>query len=178
MNTPPSAPQRILVYGVTGSGKSHAARRIAEIHGLPLVLADELAWQPGWRQVDAAAQREIFTRLVAGDRWVFDTAYGIWRDVVLSRVDLIVALDYPRWLSLSRLLTRTVHRMVTREPVCNGNVESVRQVFSRDSIIVWHFRSFTRKRRRIREWSSEPAGPPILTFGRPRDLDRWLAAGR
>lgn len=175
MTTPSCTPERILVYGVTGSGKSHAAHRISEVYGLPLVLADELAWEPGWRHVEPEGQREIFTRLATGDHWVFDTAYAGWRDVVLSRVDLIVALDYPRWLSLLRLLTRTVHRMVTREPVCNGNIESVRQDFSRDSVIVWHFSSFTSKRRRIRAWSSEPDGPPILSFRRPRDLDRWLA---
>lgn len=185
MTTPSCAPQRVLVYGVTGSGKSHAAQRIAEIYGLPLVLADELAWQPGWRQVEPEAQcgsgqpqREIFTRLAARDRWAFDTAYGIWRDVVLSHVDLIVALDYPRWLSLLRLLSRTLHRMLTRERVCNGNIESVRHVFSRESIIVWHFRSFERKRQRIQEWSTEPDGPPILTFRRPRDLERWCETQR
>lgn len=178
MTTPPCAPKRILVYGVTGSGKSHAAYRISKVYDLPLVLADDLTWQPGWRQVEPEAQREIFTRLAAGDRWVFDSAYGIWRDAVVARVDLIVALDYPRWLSLSRLMARTVHRMVTRERVCNGNIESPRRIFNRDSIIRWHFQSFARKRRRIREWSSDPAGPSILTFRRPGDLDHWLAAER
>ncbi len=167
-------PQRILVYGVTGSGKSSGATRISEKFGLPLVLADEVAWQPGWQQVEPERQREIFTALAADEQWVFDTAYGIWIDVVLHRVDLIVALDYPRWFSLQRLLRRTARRMVTREPVCNGNFESLRMVLSKDSIIVWHFRSFPRKRRRIRAWATDPTAPPMHRLRRPRDLERWL----
>ncbi|MGB3828471.1 MAG: adenylate kinase [Ornithinimicrobium sp.] len=174
MSTTDPTPRRILVYGVTGSGKSHAARRIAELRGLPLVLADEVAWQPGWQQLEPERQREVFAALAAGDRWVFDTAYGIWLDVVLPRVDLIVALDYPRWFSLQRLLRRTGRRIVTREPICNGNAESLRMAFSRDSIIAWHFRSFPRKRRRIRTWAQDPASPPMRRFRRARHLNRWL----
>ncbi len=174
MNAADPSPQRILVYGVTGSGKSHTARHLADIHGLPLVLADDLSWQPGWRQVEPQRQREMFAELADGDRWVFDTAYGIWLDIVLPRADLIVALDYPRWFSLQRLLRRTVRRMVTREKVCNGNVESLRQAFSSDSILIWHFRSFARKHRRIQAFTQDPAIAPTLVFRRSSGLERWL----
>lgn len=64
--------------------------------------------------------------------------------------EVIVALDYPRWLSLARLLRRTWRRVRDSQPVCNGNIETWAQVFGRDSIIVWHFTSFARKRARIR----------------------------
>ncbi|MGC1209204.1 MAG: adenylate kinase [Ornithinimicrobium sp.] len=168
-------PQRILVYGVTGSGKSHAATRISEKFGLPLVLADELTWQPGWQQVEPERQREIFADLAADERWVFDTAYGIWIDQVLPRVDLIVALDYPRWFSLQRLCRRTAQRIVTHTPICNGNTESLRMALGKDSIIAWHFRSFSRKRRRIRAWAADPSAPPMHRFRAPGDLERWLA---
>lgn len=57
MATSAAVPQRILVYGVTGSGKSHAAQRLADIHRLPLVLADELAWKPGWQLHDSEPAR-------------------------------------------------------------------------------------------------------------------------
>src|SRR3954467_15292394 len=54
----PLTERRILVYGVTGSGKSTAATRIAAVTGLPLHLADELTWLPGWVPVDDDVQRE------------------------------------------------------------------------------------------------------------------------
>ena len=71
---------RILVYGVTGSGKSTAAQRIAARTWLPLTLADELTWAPGWIPVAEDEQRRRLAAVVAQDRWVLDTAYGAWLD--------------------------------------------------------------------------------------------------
>lgn len=170
-------PRRILVYGVTGSGKSTAAQRIAAATGLPLTLADELTWLPGWEPVPEAAQRETFAAIAAGERWVLDTAYAAWLDVVLPRADLVVCLDYPRWLSLQRLLRRTISRAIDQQPICNGNTESWRGMVSRDSIIMWHFRSFARKRARMRSWARAPGGGPrVVLFSRPRRLEAWLPA--
>ena len=110
----PLTERRILVYGVTGSGKSTAATRIAAATGLPLHLVDELTWLPGWVPVDDDVQRERFAGIVASDEWVLDTAYAAWKDLVLQRCQLVVGLDYPRWLSLARLVRRTLIRLVDR----------------------------------------------------------------
>ncbi len=171
----PLTERRILVYGVTGSGKSTAATRIAAATALPLHLADELTWLPGWVPVDDDVQRERFAEIVAADEWVLDTAYAAWKDLVLQRCQLVVGLDYPRWLSLARLVRRTLIRLVDRRPICNGNVESLRGTLSQDSILVWHFRSFSRKRARMRAWAASE-DVPILLFRRPAELERWLAS--
>ena len=174
----PSAPlteRRILVYGVTGSGKSTAAARIADATTLPLHLVDELTFLPGWAPVDQDTQRVTFSDITATSAWVLDTAYASWSDVVLPRCELVLGLDYPRWLSLGRLLRRTTARIIDRKPVCNGNVETIRTALSRDSIIVWHVTSFARKRMRMRAWAAAPDGPPVLLFRRPSELERWLA---
>ena len=169
-----SRPDRIVVVGVTGSGKSTLAARIAERTGLPYVPADDLTWQPGWVPVPDEEQRRRIAEVCAGQRWVLDAAYGKWGDIVLARTQLVVGLDYPRWLSLSRLLRRTFVRSVTRERICNGNVESVRQMFSADSIVRWHFTSFARKRQRIRAWEADPDGPAVVRLTSPRETRRWL----
>ncbi len=103
-----------------------------------------------------------------------DSAYSGWRDIVLARADLVVALDYPRWLSLRRLVQRTIRRCVTREQVCNGNTESFRRVFTRDSIILWHFTAFPRKREALERMKADPDMPPVISFRRPADLDAWI----
>jgi hypothetical protein len=83
-----------------------------------------------------------------------------------------VALDYPRWFSLQRLLRRTVSRAATGQEMCNGNTETWRQMFSRDSIIVWHFRSWRRKRARIHQWVSDPSTALERAAAGGRALDR------
>ena len=167
-------PDRILVYGVTGSGKSTAALASGARTGLPVTLVDELTWLPGWVPVEESVQREVIGEIVAGERWVLDSSYGDWLGFVLPRAQLVVGLDYPRWLSLSRLVRRTVSGAITREPRCNGNVESWRNMLSRKSIIRWHFQSFARKRERMRAWAASPDGPEVLLFRHPRELEAWL----
>jgi adenylate kinase family enzyme len=173
----PPAPSRVIFYGVTGSGKSSAARAYARATGLPEFSADDdIGWLPGWQQRTVPEQRDIAARIAARNQWVLDSAYGAWRDVVLPRAELIVGLDYPRWLSLARLVRRTLRRAVTREPVCNGNQETIARVFINDSIIRWHFRSFTRKRKVMRGLAADRGMPTTILFRHPRELDAWLAA--
>lgn len=167
-------PTRVMVYGVTGSGKTTLARALAERAGLPFYDVDELTWNPGWQAKSAEEQRAIFAEICARDAWLLDTAYGIWLDIPLARMQRIVALDYPRWVSLGRLVRRTVARAVDKRPVCNGNTESWRLVFSRQSILAWHFRSFRRKRERIREFATLP-GVALVVLRSPREADAWLA---
>ena len=144
--------RKILVYGVTGSGKSTLAKRIGERLDLPYHAIDDLTWEPGWVQVSDEIQRERVAAICATDAWVIDSAYGRWADVPLARADLIVGLDLPRWLSLSRLVRRTVRRIVLRQETCNGNRETFRNTFlTSDSIVRWHFRSFKRNPRTTRD---------------------------
>jgi adenylate kinase family enzyme len=163
-----------MVYGVTGSGKTTLAKEIAKRSGLPCVLIDDLTWQPGWVPVPPDEQRRIIGEVCARDRWVIDHGYGAWIDLPLARADLIVGLDYPRLLSLARLVRRCVSNVVTRRRLCNGNTESLRNLLTRDSIIGWHFTSFRRKRRRMRAWLVDPDAPAVVLFQRPRDAAAWV----
>lgn len=170
------AARRIVVYGVTGSGKSTLAARISAVTGIPWHAVDELTWRPGWIEVPPEEQRRVIEMICAGPEWILDAAYGKWLDIPLRRVDVVVALDYPRWFSLQRLVRRTLNRLVRHTPVCNGNYESLRGMISpRDSIIGWHFRSFAHKRSRISAWAADPAGPAVLRLRSPRVTRSFLA---
>ena len=167
--------RRVMLYGVTGAGKTTAAARISEVTGIPWFSVDDLTWEPGWVAVPPEEQRRRMTEICAGDTWLLDTAYGDWLDVPMARVELVVALDYPRWLSLQRVVRRTLARVLDKKTICNGNTETWRQMLGSDSIIRWHFRSFPRKRDRIAAWAADLEGPRVLRFTTPRELDRWIA---
>jgi adenylate kinase family enzyme len=139
--------RKILVYGVTGSGKTTFARRLSEKTGIPWTSVDDLAWLPGW--------------VSTGDEYQ------------IGRAELVIGLDYPRWFSLLRLVRRTLARVIDKQPVCNGNFENWRLMLSRESILLWHFKSFSRKRARMRKWSQDPDRAVIL-FRNHREAESWL----
>jgi adenylate kinase family enzyme len=170
----PDDARRVLIYGVTGSGKTTLAARLAAATGIAWHSVDDLTWEPGWVEVPGEEQRRRIGQICEQPEWILDTAYGKWLDLPLAHALLIIALDYPRWFSLQRLIRRSVIRVVGRRAVCNGNRESWRGLFARDSIIVWHVKSFHRKRQRIRQWSSDPTMPPVLRFTSSRETDVWL----
>jgi len=159
---------------VTGSGKSTAAVKIGARLGIPVILADEIGWLSGWVQRDRDEQHAIVSELVAGGSWVADSAWSGWTDLVVPHADVIVGLDYPRLVSLWRLVRRTVRRVRTGELICNGNKESLWRALGPESIIRWHFQSWKKKRMRMRAWAADPAAPPTLLFRRPRDLEAWI----
>ena len=164
----------MLVYGVTGSGKTTLAERMSRVTGLPWHSVDELTWEPGWMAVPDDEQRRRIAAICAQPEWILDTAYARWLDVPLSRAELVVGLDYARWVSLGRLVRRTVTRWRAGTIICNGNREPRRVAFSRDSIVAWHFRSFGHKRARMRAWAAQPEGPRVLLLGSPGQAERWL----
>jgi len=168
-------PNRILIYGVTGSGKTTLAARISTITGIPWHAVDELTWEPGWVQVPDDEQQRRIEVICAGECWILDTAYARWLDIPLARTELIVALDFPRWFSLFRLIRRTVTQAIDHQPICNGNRESFRLLVSGHSIIVWHFKQFRPMRSRIRGWETDYSTPATIRFTSPRQLERWLA---
>lgn len=153
------------------------ARRIGSGLGLPWhSVDDEVGWLPGWVERPRDEQRALASRIVSAEEWVLDSSYGHWRDVVLDRAELIVALDYPRRVSLIRLLVRTARRVVTGEEVCNGNRESLGRTLSSQSILAWHFRSFARKREQIAKWVADPSAPPVVRLRTPHQAEVWLGS--
>lgn len=171
-------PQRVLILGSTGSGKSTLAARVSERTGLRFVHTDDLIWEPGWVLVDEAEKQRRIADVLLADRWVLDAVPSSCLAMALARADQVVGLDYPRWLSLQRLVRRTARRVITRESVCNGNTESLRETFSRNSIFAWHFRTFTRNRRRMRALEADRTAPPVVRLTSQRETDAWLRSLR
>jgi adenylate kinase family enzyme len=139
--------RRIAIVGTTGSGKTTLAQAISERLRIPHVELDELYWGPDWVPVSLQAFRERTEMALDGDAWVSDGNYGKVRDIVWRRADTVVWLDYSLPVILGRLTWRTLRRILTREDLWSGNRERFHvQFFTRNSLFLWAFRTFHRRR--------------------------------
>ena len=168
---------RMVVVGTTGSGKTTVGRRIAKALGAPFIEMDALNWGPNWTERPLEVFREELAEAIRGSSWVLDGNYSKVRDVYLPNANTIVWLDYPFLVNFWQLLTRIFRRGVKGEVLWNGNVERLAtHFFTRDSLILWFFKSYWRRRRTYPELFSGPEGSHLKVIrltGRGK-TEAWL----
>jgi adenylate kinase family enzyme len=168
--------RRILVVGTTGSGKSTLARALARRLGLPHHELDTLYFTgPGWAVNPRLA--EDVARLAAAPGWIIDSiGYPEVRDLLWSRADTVVWLDYPRRVVMPRVLRRSLRRTVTREPVYGGNRETWSGWLTRDHPAWSAWAQHAPRRHEIARRTASPGDRPLTVhrFPHPRTAGRWL----
>lgn len=170
--------RRIVVVGTSGSGKTTLAKTLAARFGLPRIELDALHWEAGWTPAPPERFRACALAAIAGERWVLDGGYGAVREVVWSRAELLIWLDYPMPVLLWRLFWRACRRIRSREELWNGNREEFRMNFlSRESLFVWVVQTHHRRRRDYERLLASPAyaNLPVRRFRTPGATARWLA---
>lgn len=151
-------PRRVVVVGVTGSGKTAFAARIAAIIAAPHTELDSLYHEANWRPAAIDVFRERVRAATAGGTWVVDGGYASHvRDIAWARADTLVWLDYGLPLILARLFRRTLRRRIRNEELWNGNRESLRTHFmSKDSLFLWALQTHKKHRRAYPEYFANP----------------------
>jgi adenylate kinase family enzyme len=170
---------RIVVVGTTGSGKTTLSRQLAERFGVPHIELDALHWEPHWTEAAPDVFRQRVTDALSARSWVVDGNYSKTRDIVWSRADTLVWLDYPLSVCLYRLLKRTIRRAATHELLWGTNCENWRQAFfSRDSLFLWALTSHRRRQRTFPAALRQPAYAHlcVIRLRSPRSTRRWLAS--
>lgn len=170
----PGQPQRVLVAGTSGAGKTTLAARVGTAFGLPFVEIDSLFHGPNWtRRETFVADVEAFC---AQPRWVTEWQYHDVRALLAGRADLVIWLDLPRRTVMRQLIGRTLRRRVHRQVLWSGNVEPpLRTVFTDpEHIVRWAWTTHAELAQRIAELSRLRPDLAIVRFRSRREVRQWL----
>jgi adenylate kinase family enzyme len=171
----PHRPRRVVVAGVSGTGKTTAAARIAQALGCEHVEIDALFHGPGWQpRPTFAADVDAFT---VQESWVTEWQYTSARPLLAARADLMVWLDLPFRVTLTRLTRRTLRRRLRRETLWNGNREAPLHTFltDRGHVVRWAITTRHRLRTAVPDAATAHPGLVVVRLSSQREVDAWTA---
>jgi adenylate kinase family enzyme len=172
---------RICVIGVTGSGKSLLAEKLANRLGLEYIELDALYWKPGWVESDDDEFRARVRAATCTPGWVVAGNYRKVRDITWPRAQVVIWLDYPFLLVLGRLWSRTWQRWWTKELLWGTNYERLLphfRLWSKESLFNWLVQSYGRHKRQYPRLLASPEYSHLVVyrFRQPGDTEDWLGA--
>ena len=170
----PTLPQRVLVAGVSGAGKSTLSRRVAELLRLPYTELDSLFHGPNWEpRADFVSDVE---HLSSAPGWATEWQYRQVRPLLAERAELLIWLDYPVRVSMSRLIRRTVRRRLRREELWNGNYEGpLWGIFTDDDhIIRWGWNTRYSLKKLVPTLEERFPGLCVVRLTSPAEAQAWL----
>ena len=169
---------RIVVIGTSGAGKTTLARELARRLGVTHIEIDALHWEANWTATPADRLRAKVQAALnaAEDGWSCDGNYSTVRELIWSRADLIVWLDYSMTITFTRVFRRTLSRWWNGEVLWNGNREQLWMHFlHRDSLLLWVITTWRRRRRDYPKLlRSHQCARKILRFREPAQTQQWL----
>lgn len=168
--------RRVVVVGVTGSGKTTLAQAVARRLGLPHIELDALFWGPNWTPSPREAFRARAAESLAGPAWVTDGNYSSLRDLIWPRAQALIWLDFSLPVVMWRLARRTAQRVARGTVLWNGNRERLAHQLNRESLFLWALKTHPRHRRDYPALLALPehAHLQVARLRSPRAAEVWL----
>lgn len=171
--------KRIVVVGVTSSGKSTLAETLAKRFDMNFIELDALHWEPGWQEAGPEVFRSRVENAIKAEKWAIAGNYREVRNITWPQAEAVIWLDYPFLIILAQLTRRTFRRWWKHELLWGTNYESLRthfKIWSEESLFHWLFRTYWRRKREytILLSQSENQHLKVIRLRHPRETVKWL----
>lgn len=161
--------KRILIIGCSGAGKSTLSKILAKRWGLPLYHLDAIFWNEGWVPTPKPEFKEKLKDVLEQPNWIIDGNFDSTLEMRAQYADMIIFLDFPNWLCLSRVLKRVwTYRGKTRPDMAAGCPEKVDIEFAR-----WIWRYPKQARPGVLEVLRK-TNADVVVLKTPTEIENWL----
>lgn len=171
---------KINVIGTSGSGKSTLGKRLADKLNVPYIEMDQVYWEADWHEPEDDV---FFPRLEAAldcDEWVLDGNYTRTTPIKWADVDTVIWVDYGFARTCWQAFKRAMQRAISQEELWpgTGNRETFRQLFTRDSILLWTLKTYHKNRQKYLATMADAryAHIQFVHLRCPKDVDAYVAS--
>lgn len=168
-----------MIVGTSGSGKSTLARKLSKSLKINDIELDGLYWLPHWTESALPEFRsKILSEMNKSTGFVIHGNYNKVRDITWKNSEIVIWLDYPKYIVMWRVLRRSILRLLKNETLWAGNKESFKKTFlSKDSIILWAWNTYELRRKQYEHLIVEPEYKHIKVFriNSPKELKSFLS---
>lgn len=139
---------RIIVVGSCGCGKTYTGKKISKNFGIPFTDLDDLYWLPNWIVQDRDKFISGIKETASKPSWVIAGSQFSLRELTWPKADYVIWIDLPLPLLLYRVIKRSIKNIITKQPFCNGNYETLGRLFGKYSIVTWTIKRYFSKKQR------------------------------
>lgn len=116
--------KKIVVVGVSASGKSTFTKKLAAKTNLPATFMDAIMWKPGWVYIGDEETIRKLDEVSLAEKWIIEGYISKnARTFVFDRADTIIYLDYSPWVSSWRYIRRWWKHRKNARPELEGSPE-------------------------------------------------------
>ncbi|WP_456275912.1 DNA topology modulation protein [Bacillus sp. AK128] len=117
---------KIVLIGSGGAGKSTLARILGEQLNIEVIHLDAHFWKANWQQTPRPEWMSWQEEVIQRENWIIDGNYGSTMEVRLAAADVIIFLDFSRWICLKNIVKRRImYHGKTRPDMAKGCQEKL-----------------------------------------------------
>ncbi|MCH9610354.1 MAG: hypothetical protein S4CHLAM81_04860 [Chlamydiales bacterium] len=151
----PKKIRKVVVTGTSGCGKTTLGCHLSTVINAKFIDLDELYWLPGWKKRDDDEFFDEIKQELSVDKWIICGNYSRARHEIWPYADIIIWLDLPLRTCLWRAFKRSLSRFFHKKPCCNGNYETLGRFFGKESILIWIWNTYSRRKKAYAKYFTE-----------------------
>ena len=164
---------KINIVGISGSGKSTFAKKIADKLHHPYIELDSIYWRSDWKH-NPNFLTDLNSSLSANSSYVLDGNYASSDHLKWKGIDLVIWLDYSFHLSFYRCLTRTIKRLITKECLWGSNKETIYNILGKNSILYFMVTHYYKNKKKFENDMVNHSNITFIRLRTPKEAEAFL----